>query len=99
MLHEKKCVEPYFTDILMGKKKFEIRKNDEDYLEGDYIILNQILNGIPTVNKCLVKVIYTCTSEELVNFDLLKDKVVVMSIILISTNVDYAQYRLLKEGK
>lgn len=41
MIHELKIESKYFTDILKGIKKFEIRKNDRNYQVGDYLILKE----------------------------------------------------------
>jgi ASC-1-like (ASCH) protein len=35
MHHELKCESKYFFDILTGKKKFELRKNDRNFKPGD----------------------------------------------------------------
>ena len=36
-LHELKILNKYFDDVLIGKKTFELRKNDRDYQVGDLI--------------------------------------------------------------
>ena len=36
-LHELKILHEYLIDITLGKKTFELRKNDRDYQEGDLI--------------------------------------------------------------
>ncbi|MEI6729822.1 MAG: DUF3850 domain-containing protein [Pseudomonadota bacterium] len=38
--HNLKIDEKYFLAIVNGKKKFEIRKNDRDFSEGDRVNLN-----------------------------------------------------------
>lgn len=38
--HELKLQLPYFYDVYVGKKTFEIRKNDRDYKVGDILELN-----------------------------------------------------------
>lgn len=38
-LHELKTIEPYFSMVLKEEKTFEVRKNDRNFKEGDYIIL------------------------------------------------------------
>ena len=38
----KKCYSKYFQKIIEGKKKFEIRLADEEYNEGDILILKEI---------------------------------------------------------
>ena len=39
MLQELKVLEKYYNDILIGKKTFEVRKNDRDYQVGDELVL------------------------------------------------------------
>ncbi|HUD03004.1 MAG TPA: DUF3850 domain-containing protein [Candidatus Paceibacterota bacterium] len=38
---EKKINIEFFDDIFSGKKKFELRLNDEDISEGDTLVLNE----------------------------------------------------------
>jgi len=38
-IHELKCQPPHYGAIEAGTKKYELRKNDRDYAEGDYLIL------------------------------------------------------------
>lgn len=39
--HDLKIIPQYFEDVMTGKKKFEIRKNDRDYKVGDIFILRE----------------------------------------------------------
>lgn len=41
MIHELKTIQPYFDDVLSGKKKFEARSDDRHYSEGDTLILKE----------------------------------------------------------
>ena len=41
MIHAVKTAPCYFEDAVSGKKPFEVRKNDRDYRERDYIALNE----------------------------------------------------------
>jgi hypothetical protein len=45
-IHELKCVEPYFTDIITGMKSFEVRKNDRDFQVGDILHLRSCHKNI-----------------------------------------------------
>ena len=40
-IHELKTWPEYFEQVLMGKKKFEVRKHDRDYKVGDTLILKE----------------------------------------------------------
>jgi len=37
--HALKIIQPYFTDVQIGLKKWELRKNDRDYKIGDTLTL------------------------------------------------------------
>lgn len=39
--HDLKIEPKYFDAVLSGKKRFEIRKNDRDYKEGDQVTLRE----------------------------------------------------------
>ena len=41
MLHEVKIIPKYLNKIIKGKKSYEVRKNDRDYIAGDCIALNE----------------------------------------------------------
>jgi ASC-1-like (ASCH) protein len=41
MTHELKIHPEYYKDVLLGFKKVEIRLNDQNYQEGDLLILNE----------------------------------------------------------
>lgn len=41
MEHELKIYPKYFEDVISGKKKFEIRKNDRKFAIGDVLILKE----------------------------------------------------------
>lgn len=41
MIHELKIWPEHFDNIVIGKKTFEIRKNDRDYKTGDTLILKR----------------------------------------------------------
>lgn len=41
MTHELKTWGEYYEAVLAGKKKFEVRKNDRDFKEGDILLLNK----------------------------------------------------------
>lgn len=41
MIHELKTWNEYFEEVFMGRKTFEIRKNDRDFKKGDTLILKE----------------------------------------------------------
>ena len=43
MKHELKTINPYYNDIDMGTKTFEVRKNDRNFKVGDLMILREYL--------------------------------------------------------
>lgn len=40
-VHRIKCHPPYFGEVRAGNKSFEVRKNDRDYCEGDFLVLSE----------------------------------------------------------
>lgn len=42
-LHKLKCQAPHFSAVLSGLKRAEVRLNDRDYQEGDYLLLAEAL--------------------------------------------------------
>ncbi len=80
MIHAIKIQPQYFDAVISGKKQFEIRKNDRDYQEGDYLALNEweqtnAVCGHYTGRSCLVYVDYI-----LYEFEGLCEDYVIMSI-------------------
>lgn len=57
MLHEVKIVPRYLKKIITGKKSYEIRKNDRDYIAGDWIALNEYDRGEYTGRFVLANII------------------------------------------
>ena len=39
--HDLKILTKYYDDVMMGKKRFELRKNDRDYKVGDIFVLKE----------------------------------------------------------
>lgn len=56
--HFLKCNEPWFTEILEGKKTFELRKSDRSFVEGDLLELRQVYNNIMQSRYLMVQVKY-----------------------------------------
>lgn len=72
-IHELKIRKEYFDDIKLGKKKFEIRRNDREYKVGDCLALNEVIEKDNileyTDNSLLVKIIYIFRDEEEIYLD------------------------------
>lgn len=47
MIHQLKIDSEYFDDVASGKKTFEVRKNDRNFLVGDFLALNE------TAEECI----------------------------------------------
>lgn len=87
-MHILKCIDPYYSDVVSGKKTFEIRKNDRDYKVGDILILKQYnsKHNIYTGKEVWCKVIYMVTDPEYC-----KDCYCVMGIIKGNGNDHYEE--------
>ena len=78
MIHQLKIKENFYNAIKNEDKRFEIRKNDRGFKEGDRLALNKINEeGKETGESLLVRVDYI-----LDDVDYCKDGYVVMSINL-----------------
>jgi hypothetical protein len=40
-IHRLKTWSPYFDQVRCGRKPFEVRRDDRDYAEGDYLVLDE----------------------------------------------------------
>lgn len=49
--HDLKVVPPYFDDVVSGRKKFEVRKNDRDFRVNDYLVLREYIEDKYTGNN------------------------------------------------
>lgn len=77
MIHQLKLKNKYFEDVICGKKTFELRLDDRDYAEGDYLALNEVDDsGIYTGRSCMVYVDYILQDVP----NLLPDGIVCMAI-------------------
>lgn len=58
--HELKTVQPFFDMVASGKKRFELRKNDRDFKQGDILILKEWDNSKQLFlgNELVVRVNY-----------------------------------------
>lgn len=87
--HELKTIEPFFTDVWLGLKKFEVRENDRNYERGDYLLLRAFnpiteeYNG--TRILCLVE--YVLRAQDFIMG--LRPNYCVMSITVINRMIGY----------
>lgn len=64
-VHKLKTIPPYFDHVLLGKKKFEVRKNDRGFKIGDILQLEEwTKDGGYTGRKTRVKVTYIASGEK-----------------------------------
>lgn len=66
MIHELKLSTVYFLDVILGKKTFEVRKNDRNFKLGDLLALNEYDTKLQyyTGNSCLVYIDYILENNE-----------------------------------
>ena len=84
MKHKLKIMSKYYEAILLGKKTFEVRKDDRPYSEGDTLLLQEIVspNGCGyTGREMTVDVTYILRDS-----DYVKDGYCIMGIKIKSTN-------------
>lgn len=77
MIHELKIEREYFEAIIDVKKTFEVRKNDRDFQIGDFLALNETVDGAYTGRAVIAVVRYI-----LDNPDYCKDSYIIMGIKL-----------------
>lgn len=76
MIHELKIHSKFFPQVVSLDKRFEVRKNDRNFHEGDFLALNEIdENGAYTGQSVLVRVTYILNDSFYC-----KDNMVIMSI-------------------
>lgn len=75
MIHELKTLPKYFSDVLSGRKGFEVRKFDRPFHEGDLLALNEFENNAYTGRSCLVYIDYILNDPKYV-----KDGYVILGI-------------------
>lgn len=86
--HHLKIAPVFYRDVISGKKKFEIRVNDRNFLEGDHLVLREFEDGEYTGNEVEVLVTY------IPDFPL-PGNYVVMGIAPVEGNLDLNQADLL----
>lgn len=58
MQHKLKCPTPYYTAIVRGEKRFDVRRDDRGFQKGDHVLLEQYEAGVG----------YICDPEDNVPF-------------------------------
>lgn len=56
--HKLKILPRWFEDVKSGRKNFEIRRNDRDFKEGDYLLLKEWERGKYTGREITRKIQY-----------------------------------------
>lgn len=66
MIHELKTLPEFFEAIISGKKKFEIRRADRPFHEGDLLALNEYDSALKcwTGRSCIVRIDYILDDKE-----------------------------------
>ncbi|MCK5644203.1 MAG: DUF3850 domain-containing protein [Gammaproteobacteria bacterium] len=62
--HELKIIQPYFSDVSIGRKKFELRNNDRDFEKGDILKLREWDGEQFTGNFIIRKISYVLQNIE-----------------------------------
>lgn len=57
-VHELKILPQYYKDVVSGKKRFELRKNDRDFKVGDILKLREYENGEYTGRESYFSISY-----------------------------------------
>ena len=65
-IHELKTIIPYFNQVNVGIKTFEVRRNDRDFKTGDVLHLRECRLDGYTGNELLANVIYILDNEDYV---------------------------------
>lgn len=85
MTHDLKIQPIYFHDIVEGKKNFEIRLNDRNFKEGDFLRLRTFFGGVYTGGEVQVFVSYVLSSNEFPQG--IKPNYVVMGIQVLKNSI------------
>jgi len=82
-IYELKTANPYFIDILNGRKNFEVRFNDRDFKVGEFLLLREYsFNLTPSYSgkEILCEIIYILNNPKYV-----KKGYIIMGIDIIKT--------------
>jgi hypothetical protein len=62
-IHELKTIKPFFNQVYIGMKTFEVRKNDRDFKIGDVLHLKEYYDGNYSGYELLARIIYILNDE------------------------------------
>lgn len=64
--HFLKCIQPYFDNVTHNRKRFEIRLDDRDYKEGDFVVLREYnpKEDVYSGRVWVVKIVYLIRGTE-----------------------------------
>jgi ASC-1-like (ASCH) protein len=57
MTHRVKTLQPYFNDVKVGHKTFELRMNDRDYQVGDVLLLEEWSKEHNYTGRVILKIV------------------------------------------
>lgn len=77
--HLLKIAPEYFTAIVDGRKKFEVRLNDKNFQVNDILLLSEWCNGMYSGRVITAKITYTLKDTSFV-----KEGFIVMSIAVMN---------------
>lgn len=63
-VHELKTLQPYFKDVAKGKKTFEVRKFDRDFVVGDYLHIREYNGDQYSGDSMIVQISYVLTGGQ-----------------------------------
>jgi len=93
--HELKTVQPFFDEVLAGRKNFEFRKNDRGFETGDILILKEYDKESDTYSGREIKVKVDYILENYYSFDL--QDFCIMSVSNLDAKKELIELRRVKE--
>ena len=70
-VHHLKTIDPYFSQVYVGLKNFELRKNDRDFKVGDILVLEEYDIKTETYTGSAVQKVVTMVLEDCPHFGLM----------------------------
>lgn len=72
MIHHLKTIQPYFDQLYLGLKTFELRKNDRNYQVGDLLVLQEYDIDTGNLTGCQVEKVISHVLENAEQFGLME---------------------------